>query len=243
MYSPENPDCGFNWADTKPLSICWTSSRIQLLLKFQYRSCFLFPFHMWWIAGVGWVGCRRIYLVNIQGIPMDTPNGFCLHTLSIKEFKGWQEWNLFPYFLGHNSVTETLTLFGILTAYSYSIKDFQRVTGETVCNKMRTLSLEKPVSQEYFSPKNFSSAILHFQQQSADIPADKVETSPSLHLYREEESTFRAIQQMPTAWRLFICIFACPHTCHEYHKSPLVFSDEINWMFYNLIAGSTRTLW
>ena len=131
MYSPENPDFGFSWADTKPPSICWTSSRIQLLLKFQYRSCFLFPFHMWWIAGVGWVGCRRIYLVNIQGIPMDTPNGFCLHTLSIKEFKGWQEWNLFPYFLGHNSVTETLTLLGILTAYSYSIKDFQRVTGET----------------------------------------------------------------------------------------------------------------
>lgn len=123
---------------------------------------------------------------------MDTPNGFCLHTLSIKEFKGWQEWNLFPYFLGHNSVTETLTLLGILTAYSYSIKDFQRVTGETVCNKMRTLSLEKPVSQEYFSPKNFSSAILHFQQQSADIPADKVETSPSLHLYREDSSPKRS---------------------------------------------------
>ena len=40
--------------------------------------------------------------------------------------------------------------------------------------------------------KNFSLAILHFQQQSADIPADKVETSLSLHLYREDSSPKRS---------------------------------------------------
>ena len=49
---------------------------------------------------------------------------------------------------------------------------------------------------------------------SADIPANKVSTSPSLHLYLEEASM--AIQQMPGL--SFSAFTSCPHTCHQYHK-------------------------
>ena len=128
-------DFGFSCANTKLPSICWSlisdpaSAEAPIIRVVEL---------LWWIAGVGWVGQRRIYLVNIQGIPMDC----CLHTLSIKEFKGWQGWNFFC----QNSVTELRPFLAFwLHTCTYSIKDFQRVTGETVCKKMQScgnLSLE-----------------------------------------------------------------------------------------------------